>query len=115
MGAAVTGTASEEARAAASIVLRGIANAGHAGAVAVALRPCLVSPADDAERGRARAALMEFLPAPSVDVLEAVAREAEIEAAALRAEVAELRTIPVNTRAAIIELAAAAAAAASRK
>ncbi|KIY99004.1 hypothetical protein MNEG_8962 [Monoraphidium neglectum] len=105
--AAVTGTACEKARAAGRDALRAIARAGHAAAVAVALRPCLAAPADNAERGRVRKVLMTFLPAPAVDVLEAVTREEEVEAAALRAEVAELRAIPVNKRAAIIELAAA--------
>ncbi|KIY99003.1 hypothetical protein MNEG_8961 [Monoraphidium neglectum] len=108
-GVAITGPQSEAARAAGRCTLRAIARAGHAAAVAVAVKPCLAAPADGAERGRARAVLMEFLPTVAVDALEAVARDAEVEAAALRAEVAEQRAIPVNTRAAIVELAATAA------
>jgi hypothetical protein len=40
-----------------------------------------------------------------LDAIEHTARNASADAAALRAQVAELEAIPVNTRAAIVELA----------
>ncbi|KIY95039.1 hypothetical protein MNEG_12925 [Monoraphidium neglectum] len=59
-----------------------------------------------------RAAARAFLSAPPLsvpdivlDAIEHTARNASADAAALRAQVAELEAIPVNTRAAIVELA----------
>ncbi|KIZ04561.1 hypothetical protein MNEG_3397 [Monoraphidium neglectum] len=90
-------------------LLRSAARTAGAGPVAAAFSKPLASP-DAAVRGRAREFLMKeplSLPAGAVDGLQAMAAAAEAEAAALRSEVTELRAVPVNTRAAIVELAQA--------
>ncbi|KAI8473485.1 MAG: hypothetical protein J3K34DRAFT_499870 [Monoraphidium minutum] len=85
--------------------IRAVAAAGRAGAVAAAFLAPLASP-DAAARAAARAFLSAAplaLPQAALDGLELAAGCT----AALEREVAELRAVPVNTRAAIVELAAA--------
>jgi hypothetical protein len=90
-------------------VLQAVVTCGDGkAAVAAAVAGALAKATDEATRQRLR----EWLAAPPME-MEAVAisvleRQAR-EAAALRARVAELEAIPVNTRAAIVELAQQAA------
>ncbi|KAI8472918.1 MAG: hypothetical protein J3K34DRAFT_412289 [Monoraphidium minutum] len=90
-------------------LLRALATVTPPATIAAAFAPQLSS-SDDKERGHARAFLAkELLSLPPVvlDALQCAGRQAAAEAACLRAEVAEVRAIPVNTRAAIVELAGA--------
>ncbi|KAI8464459.1 MAG: hypothetical protein J3K34DRAFT_440444 [Monoraphidium minutum] len=90
-------------------LLRALATVTPPATIAAAFAPQLSS-SDDKERGHVRAFLAKkplSLPPVALDALQCAGRQAAAEAACLRAEVAELRAIPVNTRAAIVELAGA--------
>ncbi|KIY96927.1 hypothetical protein MNEG_11035 [Monoraphidium neglectum] len=111
MAKAAVGAEDTDVRGAAEAALRAVARCDveAKAAVASALAARLVA-GDAASRGRARALLRAAplsLPSLAVAALEGAVSLAAGEVAALKAEVEELWSIPVNTRAAIVELATA--------